>query len=922
MPSAPGSERDRLYGRDPECTAIIRLLGEAQAGRSGLLVLRGDAGSGKTALLRYAQNEATGFRVASVAGVQSEMDLPYGGLHQLCAPLLDGLPRLPDPQRHALEVTFGMRDDPAPDRFLVGLAVLTLLADAADDQNLLCLFDDVQWLDRATVGVLTFAVRRLVAEPIAVVLAVRDEGDDLRELTDLPTRTLSPLSDDDARRVLLSTRTRLDEQVRDRILAEARGNPLALTELPRSVRSAELAGGFAVSDERRTFLPVERSILLRLQSLSEESQLLVLTAAAEPVGDVEVLVRAADALGVEVETLRPAQAQGLVEVGARVQFRHPLVRSAVYQAATAEARRRVHRALAMATDPETDADRRAWHRAHAAEEPDDDVAAELERSANRAKARGGVAAAAAFLERAATLTLDPVRRCHRALDAADMKVRAGAPDAGRTLLTMVGDGPDDELLQARSQLVRGHLAFATSHGTDATGLLLDAARRFQSLGSPMARDAFLEALLAGMFAGRLALGAGVVDVAGAAANLPRASSPGAADLLLEGMARLFTEGHAAARPILRDAIAGVRSPELTPEEQMHWLPVSCTASVELWDDESWYRDTGHYLDLVRESGALSELPFCINHRSVALAFAGELTAAGELVDEATVAVEASSTGIAPYAALAVAAWRGREAETRGLATACIADVTRRGEGNGLTVAHWAVALLYNGLGRYEAARAEAEQSSAFAVELSSSYWGLIELVEAAVRTGSPEQARAALDQLSGATQGVRSEWALGVEARSRALVMSSEDAYREATDRLARTRMRGELARAYLVYGEWLRREQRRTEAREELHVAVDMLNDLGIEAFGDRAVRELRETGERVGNQRRVDVPEALTPQELQVARCARDGLSNREIGARLFLSTRTVAWHLGHVYAKLGIASRRELQQGTFATPGGLSH
>jgi DNA-binding CsgD family transcriptional regulator len=910
MASAPGSERGRLYGRDRECAAIKRLLDQAQARHSGVLMLRGEAGCGKTALLRYARDQADAFRVVRLAGVQSEMELPYAGLHQLCAPLLEGLQRLPSPQQEALEVTFGLREEATPDRFLIGLAVLTLLTDSADDQNLLCLVDDVQWLDSATLGVLTFAVRRFMAEPIAVVLAMRDGEDGPQDLTDVPTQTLSPLGDDDARRVLLSTHSRLDEQVRDRIVAEARGNPLALIELPHAMKSANLAGGFAVSDLRRASIPVERSYLLRLQSLSEDSRLLVLTAAAEPVGDVQVLMRAADALDVDFESLRPVQSLGLLDVGARVRFRHPLVRSTVYTAASSEARRRVHRALASATDPETDPDRRAWHRAQAADEPDDDVAGELERSANRAKARGGVAAAAAFLERAATLSVDSLRRCHRALDAAELKVLAGAPDAARTLLAMVGDGPDDELLSARSRLVLGHIAFATSHGSDAAALLLDAARRFEALGSTMAQEAFLEALLAGLFAGRLAVGADVVDVARAAGDLPRASSPGTEDLLLEGMARLFTEGHAAARPVLRSAIVGARSSELTPEEQMHWLPLSCTASVELWDDESWYQDTGRYLDIVRDSGALSELPFCINLRSVVLAFAGELTAAAELVDEATAVIEAGATVIAPYAALAVAAWRGREAETRALAAECIADVTRRGEGIGLTVAHWALALLHNGRGRYEAARAEAERSSACPAELSSSYWGLVELIEAAVRTGSREQARGALDRLSAATQGVHSEWALGIEARSRALITDSEDVYREAIDRLGRTRMRAELARAHLVFGEWLRREQRRTQARDQLRVAADMLHDMGIEAFGDRAVRELRATGEKVVN-RRLDLPEVLTPQEWQVARCARDGLSNREIGARMFLSARTVEWHLGHVYSKLGIASRGQLRQ-----------
>jgi DNA-binding CsgD family transcriptional regulator len=905
-----GSKSTRLFGRDRECTALLRQLDEARARRGGALVLRGEAGCGKTALLRYARDQAAGFRVARVAGVQSEMELPYAGLHQLCAPLLNHLERLPPPQRNALEVTFGLREEAAPDRFLTGLAVLTLLADAADEQNLLCVVDDAQWIDRASLEVLTFAVRRLVAEPIAVVLALREGADGHLDLTDLPTLTVSPLGDGDARRVLQSTmHGRLDEQVQQRIVAEARGNPLALMELPWALTPAGLAGGFAVPDLRRTSLPVERSFLLRLQSLSEDSQLLVLAAAAEPLGDVQVLMRAADALGVDVDGLRPVQAEGLLEVGARVRFRHPLVRSTVYQAASPEARRRVHRALAAATDAETDADRRAWHRAHAADGPDDDVATELQRSASRALARGGVAAAAAFLEWAATLSLDPLRGRHRALDAAEMKVQAGAVNEAAALLVAVDVGPDDDLLEARSQLLRGHIAFAMNRGSEAASLLLAAAQRFEPLDGVAARETYLEALMAGLFAGRLAVGAGVIDISRAAGRLPRPSSARPADLLLEGMARLFTEGHAAARPVLQRAITAVRDPALSHEEQMRWLPVSCTARVELWDDQGWYEDTAHYVDIVRDSGALSELPFCFNLRSVALIFAGELMTAAELVDEATAIIEATASVLAPYAALALAAWRGREEQTRAIAATCIADVTRRGEGIGLTVAYWALALLYNGLGRYEEARAAAEVSSAFPGELSSSYWGLVELIEAAVRSGAVEQARGALERLSAATQSVQGDWALGVEARSRALVTDSEDAYREAIDRLGRTRMRAELARAHLLYGEWLRRQQRRTPAREQLRVAGDMMADMGIDAFGDRALRELRATGEKVPK-RRFDPPGDLTPQEAQISRYARDGLSNPQIGVRLFLSPRTVEWHLGNVFAKLGIASRRELQ------------
>jgi DNA-binding CsgD family transcriptional regulator len=909
MGAATSSAGRRLFGRDRECTALRRLLEHPAAHRSGVLVLTGEAGCGKTALLRYARDHASGFRVVAVAGVQSEMELPYAGLHQLCAPLLDRLSGLPPPQRRALEVTFGLREEAAPDRFLTALAVLTLLADVADEQHLLCLVDDVQWLDRSSLDVLTFVARRLVAEPISVVFASRDGADGLDALTDMPTVVVSPLSDGDAKRVLSATmHGRLDEQVQQRIIAEARGNPLALTELPRELTPRELAGGFAVAEVGPTSLPVERSFLRRLESLSDDSRLLLLVAAAEPVGDAGVLMRAAAALGVDADALGPVQAEGLLEVGARVRFRHPLVRSTVYRAASPEARRRAHGALAAATDAESDADRRAWHRAQAADGPDDDVAAELERSAWRARGRGGVAAAAAFLQQAALLSVPSLRRRHLALDAAEMMVQAGALGEAASLLAIADDGADDDVVQARAQLLRGHIAFATDHGSEAASMLLAAARRFEPLDGIAARDTYLEALLAAQFAGRLAVGAGIVEVSCAAAGLPRPPSPRPADLLLEGMARLFTEGHAAARPVLRQAITAFRDPSLPQEERLRWLHVSAAASMELWDDDGWCEDTGHYVDLVRDSGALSDLPFGLHQRSVALIFAGELTTAAELVDEATAVIEATESGLAPYATLALAAWRGREEETRSIAATSMADVTRRGEGNWVTVAHWALAVLYNGLGRYEDARVEAELSSAFPAELSPGYWGLVELVEAAVRSGAVEQARGALARLTAATQSVQTDWALGIEARSRALVTDAEDAYREAIDRLGRTRMRADLARARLLYGEWLRRQQRRAHAREQLRVAADLMTEMGIDAFGDRALRELRATGEKV-LKRRADPPDQLTAQELQVARYAQDGLSNHEIGARLFLSPRTVEWHLGHVFAKLGIASRMEL-------------
>ncbi len=903
-----------LRGRDSECKVLDRLLDGVLAGRSGALVVRGEPGVGKTALLEYVLEQASGCRVARAAGVQSEMELVFAGLHQLCAPMLDRLERLPGPQQDALSTAFGLGRGAAPDRFLVGLAVLSLLSEVAEEQPLVCLIDDAQWLDLASEQALAFVARRLLAESVALVFAVRAASED-RELRGLPELMVEGLGESDARALLGSALPGpLDKRVRDQLVAETRGNPLALLELPRGLTPAELAGGFGLPDAPALSGRIEQSFRRQLAPLPAATRRLLLVAAAEPLGEPLLLWHAAKQLGIDAQAATPAAKAGLLEIGGRVRFRHPLVRSAVYQAASAEDRRSAHGALAEATDPEIDPDRRAWHRAQAAPGPDEDVAAELERSAGRAQARGGLAAAAAFLEQAAALTPGSVQRTARALAAAQAKHQAGAPDAALELLATAEAGPLDELQRARVDLLRAQIAFAVRRGSDVPTLLLEAAQRLEPLDVTLARDTYLEAFAAAIFAGRLATGGGVLEAAEAArAAPPSPGPPRAPDLLLDGLALLVTDAYPAAAPMLKQALSALRGDEVTREEEIRWLWVACHIAHDLWDYDTWHALSIRFVQLARDAGALTVLPVALNNRVVMHLHAGELATAASLLEEAADLTGATGSRIAPYGAVFFNAWRGREAEATELIEATMKEVAGRGEGAGLTLVHYTSAVLYNGLARYDDALAAAEQATAYPQELGMATWGLVELIEAATRTGNGERAADALQRLSKTTRASGSDWGLGLEARSRALLSSGKPAelfYREAIERLGRTRVRLALARAQLLYGEWLRREKRRVDAREQLRAAHELLTAMGVEAFAQRAERELLASGE-TARERSVETGGELTAQETQIARLARDGLSNPEIGAQLFISPRTVQYHLHKVFAKLDISSRTELER-----------
>ena len=914
---ASGAPGPRLRGRHHECAALDRLVENVRAGQSRVLVLRGEAGVGKTALLEYLQGRASGCRIARAAGVESEMELPFAGLHQLCAPMLHRLGRLPGPQGDALGAAFGLREGDAPDRFLVGLAVLSLLSDVAEEYPLICVVDDAQWLDRASAQALAFVTRRLVAESVAVVFAARESGDE-QDLTGLPELRVHGLADPDGRALLESVITGpLDERVRDRIVAEAGGNPLALLELPRGVTPAELAGGFGLPDARPLSGRIEESFQRRLSALPADTRVLLLVAAAEPVGDPVLLWRAAERLGVGTRAATPAAEAGLLEVGARVLFRHPLVRSAVYRSASLQERQAVHRALAEATDPTLDPDRLAWHWAQAAPGLDEQVAAELERSADRARARGGLAAAAAFLQRAAEVTPEPARRARRTLAGAQSKHQAGAPDTALELLAMAQAGPLDELHQARAELLRAQITFVVTRGRDAPPLLLAAAKRLEPLDATLARETYLDAFSAALFAGRLARGGDVREVAEAvlAADWGESSrrSPLACDLLLNGLAVLTTQGYAAAATTLKGALRAFRDEPMSEEDTLRWLWLACRIARALGDDASWDELTDRQVQLARDAGALSLLPIALMERFGVQLFVGDLEAAASLVAEAEAVVEATGSQLAPQGAMALAAWRGREAEASALIQASRLEVERRGEGLWLIATEWASAVLFNGLGRYKDALSAAEQAAEDPHELGLSTWVPTEIIEAAVRSGDPERAAGPLRRLQEISRAAGTDWALGVEARSRALLSegaAAERLYLEAIERLGRTRIRVALARAHLLYGEWLRRQGRRMDAREQLRTAHQLYSSMGMEGFAERARRELQATGETV-RKRSVKTHGELTAQETQIARLAGSGLSNQDIGARLFISPRTVKYHLGKVFTKLDISSRAQLDR-----------
>jgi DNA-binding CsgD family transcriptional regulator len=906
-----GPESASLRGRRSESAACDALVAAVRRGESRVLVVRGEAGIGKSALLAYLVGAASDLTVVRAIGVESEMELAFASLHQLCAPMLDRLERLPAPQSEALKIVFGLAQGSAPDRFLVGLAVLSLLSETAGERPLLCVVDDAQWLDRASALTLAFVARRLFAECVGLVFGARVVGEALRGLPELEMRGLGA---EDARALLKSAvRFPLDEQVRDRIVAETGGNPLALLELPRGLTAAQLAGGFGLLGAQALSGRIEESFARRLDALPEQARRLLLLAAAEPAGDPLLVWRAAERLGISAAAAAAdTETDGLLTLGEQVTFRHPLVRSAVYRSAAAEERRAVHLALANVTDRQIDPDRRAWQLAAAATGPDEEIASELEHSAGRAQARGGLAAAAAFLQRSVGLTGDPGRRVDRALAAARANLYAGAFDTALMMLLIAEAASPDELQRARTELLRAQIAFSSNIGSDAPPLLVSAARRLERLDPELARETYLDAWGAAMFAGRLAAAGGLLEVSRAARAAPApAHAPHPSDLLLDALALLITEGRTAAAPALRRASAAFAATDDPAENRFRWTWLPPVPSYVLWDDEGWYAINARQLQLARDAGALARVPMGLITQAVIDAWSGEFTSAATATAEAEAITEATGIRIAPYGAMLLAALRGREADGSELLEPAINDAAAVGQGFGVQWGEFVTAILCNGLGRYEQALAAARRASDDTPQLFISSWALAELIEAASRSGEPELGAGALERLTEDARAAGTDWGSGVAARSRALLCEGGEAerlYREAIERLGRTRLRPELARAHLLYGEWLRREHRRVDARAQLRTAHEMFGAIGMEAFEERARRELVATGETV-RKRTVETSSDLTPHETQIARLAYEGLSNAEIGTRLFISPRTVEWHLHKVFEKLGISSRTQL-------------
>jgi DNA-binding CsgD family transcriptional regulator len=899
-----------LVGRDSERAFLERLLAGVRAGESRTLVLHGGPGSGKTALLDSVVAAAADMRVAQLVGNESESGLPFAGLHSLLVSAAAACGGLPDDQRQALELAFGAGDGRRrSQRFLIGLATLALLSGAAEEGPLLCVVDELEWVDPPSAEALAFTARRLHAEMIGFVFAARDGSGAATRVAGLPELAVDPLGRDDAAALLASgVAGRLDPRVAARLLAEALGNPLALLELPAELTAAQLAGGAPLPATLQFGRRLEETFLRRVRPLPDATRTLLLLTAAEPAGETALVWQAAAQLGVGPEAAGPAEEEGLLRVNGRIAFRQPLIRAAVYAAAPSAERRRVHEALAAVLLADGDVDRRAWHRGAAATAPEEAVAAELERASGPATRRGGYAAAAALLTRAAELTPDRGERVGRALAAVAAELEAGAPQRAAALLAATQPELAGPLQQARSRALRAAIAAAAGDTSRSARRLLEAAQLLEPLDLRQARDTYLQALAAALYAGTLGEEGDVLAVATAAraASAVPAGEATPADALLDGLATVYTQGRAAGAPLLRLAIAAADD-----DWDLRCLGLAYNHAPDLWDDAAMQVLATRRVELARETGALTALPSALAQLGGYEVLVGRLDVAEDRFAEARELAAATGSpgliGATDPGALGVAAWRGHEEETYALAATCIGDAAARGLGVFVQLAQHALAVLELGLGHYPAALTAARDAAA------DDWLGmraLPDLVEAAVRTGELSLAAAMTATLAGPARASGTHWGLGILARSRALVAEGGDAdelYRTAIGHLQQSRVMPQLARTRLLYGEWLRRERRRLDARRQLRGAYDAFASFGADGFAERARTELAATGERVN--RAPASRDILTAHERRIAGLAAVGEPNQAIAEQLFLSPRTIEYHLRTIYRKLGLASRTQL-------------
>lgn len=920
--SSTDVSRGQPLGRRAECGRLDELVALVGEGHSSTLIMRGEAGIGKTVLLDYvAQRASARGRVLRANGVESEMDLPFAGLHQLCKPVLDRVAALPEPQRDALQVAFGLRGGASADRLMVALGGLNLLSGAAEDEPLFCVVDDAQWLDPASLQALLFVARRLLAEQIGLVLVVRGNS---AAFAGLPELEVHGLRDRDALELLSSVvRGRLDPRVSQRILAETRGNPLALTQLPRGLSPAELSAGLGPSAGLPLIGQIEQSFLRRYEQLPAIARRFLLLAAVDPLGDPLLLRRAAAASGIVDHLVTDGDSGGLMSIGLHVQFQHPLARSAIYGAATSDERRAAHQAIANALDSDADPYHRAWHRAQAATGPDEEIATELETASGRALARGGLAASAAMLERAAVLSTTRAERVRRGLTAARAIYEAGVPDRALELIAVLESGYLEPLEQATITRLRGQIAVSLGRPHPAINLLLDAADALTSLNPALARETYLEALEATMYAGGLGPAGGLAAVAGVAVEAIRtmataADGPGVVDHLLQGMLSWVIDGLPRAVPQMRLALAGLTSLTTEPVAAARWTWLAYHIVISTWDDEYWLALTERYRASVRAAGALGLLPSALLGSASYAIWTGDFTVADALLEDAlsiSTAIGLPPTAIVVRAVMS--AWRGQRAQTEAIAARILGDGSVDGEED-RALANYCLAVLGNGLGDYAAALSAA-RASAYGQQLGLPELLLPELIEAAVRLGDRSAAERALEHLAVGTTAAGTSWARGTEAYCRALLAeggAAEVLYRQAIEHLDACRMVPFRHRAHLVFGEWLRRERRRVEARQHLQIAYDAFTAMGALGFAERAQRELLAAGATVIS-RVLPTHDELTPQEVQVARLAAANASNQEIAAQLFISASTVGYHLSKAFRKLDINSRRQLTHALGGSP-----